>query len=207
LELGGLGVGLQRVGGDHHVGEVEPVQQRAEGAHLLGCAADLALGQHRTAGVIHRRQQVHRAAVTVGWVGAAQRLAVDGHRPPPAGPGRTGVPVPVGQRVWFQAGKGPADGGLGGDGEVVGGVAAGTHRGPDVLGRIGGPFGDRGDRPGAGQYRGGGQAQDGNQRVAPATVGGGVGDAASARAASLASSAALAVPAQHRHGQGPGPLR
>jgi hypothetical protein len=143
------------------------------------------LGQHRTAGVIHRRQQVHRAAVTVGWVGAAQRLAVDGHRPPPAGPGRTGVPVPVGQpgadgsgqRVWVQAGKGPADGGLGGDGEVVGGVAAGTHRGPDGLGRIGGPFGDRGDRPGAGQHRGGGQAQDGDQRVAAATGRSRVGDA------------------------------
>src|SRR4029453_14536442 len=44
--------------------------------------ADLALGQHRAALVVHRRQQVHRAAVTVRRVGAAQRLAVDGHRPP-----------------------------------------------------------------------------------------------------------------------------
>jgi len=52
----------------------------------------------------------------------AQGLAVDRHRPPPAGSGRTGAPVPVGQpgadsngeRVDVQAGKGPADGGLGG---------------------------------------------------------------------------------------------
>jgi hypothetical protein len=33
--------------------------------------------------VLHRRQQVDGAAVAVGWVGAAQRLAVDGHRPLP----------------------------------------------------------------------------------------------------------------------------
>jgi hypothetical protein len=86
------------------------------------------------------------------------------------------VPVPVGQpgadgagqRVWVQAGKGAADGGLGGDGEMVGGVVAGAQRGPDRLGCIGGPLGDRGDRPGAGQHRGGGQAQDGDEGVAAA---------------------------------------
>jgi hypothetical protein len=178
-------VGLEGVGGDHDVGEVQWGQQRGESGHLLRRAADLVLGQHRAAGVVHRRQQVHRAAVAVGWVGAAQRLAVDRHRPPPAGSGRTGAPVPVGQpgadsngeRVDVQAGKGPADGGLGGDGEVAGDVAASAQRGPDGLRRIGSPFGDRGDRPGAGQHRGGGQAQDGDQRVAPATGRSRVGDA------------------------------
>jgi hypothetical protein len=117
-------------------------------------------------------------------VGAAQRFAVDGHRPPPAGPGNHGSTVPVGQpsadstgqRVWVQAGKGTADGGLGGDGEVAGGVAAGAQRGPDRLGRLGGPFGDRDDRPGAGQHRGGGQPQDGDQPVAAATGRSRVGD-------------------------------
>jgi hypothetical protein len=170
-------VGLEGVGGDHDVGEVQWGQQRGEGGHLLGRAADLVLGQHRAAGVVHRRQQVHRAAVAVGWVGAAQRLAVDRHRPPPAGSGRTGAPVPVGQpgadsngeRVDVQAGKGPADGGLGGDGEVAGGVAAGTECGPDRLGRLGGPLGDRGHRPGAGQDRGSGDGQDGDERMAAAT--------------------------------------
>jgi hypothetical protein len=43
-ELGGLGVGLEGVGGDHRAGEVEPVQQRGEGGDLLGRAADLPLG-------------------------------------------------------------------------------------------------------------------------------------------------------------------
>jgi len=134
--------------------------------------------------MLHRRQQVHRAAVTVGWVGAAQRFAVDGHGPPHAGPGNNGRPVPVGQpgadgagqRVWVQAGTGTADGGLGGDDEVAGGVAAGAQRGPDRLGRLGGPLGDRGDRPRAGQHRGGGQAQDGDKRVAAATGRSRVGD-------------------------------
>jgi hypothetical protein len=177
-------VGLERIGGDHDLGKVERGQQRGEGGDLLGGAADLTLGQHRAGGMLHRRQQVHRAAVTVGWVGAAQRFAVDGHGPPHASPGNNGSPVPVGQpgadgagqRVWVQAGKGSADGGLGRDGEVVGGVAAGAQRGPDGLGRLGGPLGDRGDRPGTGQDRGGGQGEDGDQGVAAATGGSRVGD-------------------------------
>jgi hypothetical protein len=45
------------------------------------------------------------------------------------------------------------------NGEMAGGVAAGTQRGPHRLGRIGDPVGDRGDRPGAGQHRGGGQVR------------------------------------------------
>jgi hypothetical protein len=59
---------------------------------------------------------------------------------------------------------------------VVEGVAAGAERGPDGLGRLGGPFGDRGDGPGAGQHRSGGQAQDAGQRVAAATGRSRVGD-------------------------------
>jgi hypothetical protein len=124
-------------------------------------------------------------------MGAAQRLAVDRHRPLPwpllvgasavaavmalaAGqPGADGV----GQGVGVQPGQGAADGGLGRDGEAAGGVVAGAEGDPDWLGRISGPFGDRGDRPGAGQHRGGGQGQDGDQRVAAATGSSPVGDA------------------------------
>jgi hypothetical protein len=141
-ELGGLRVGLERIGGDHYLGKVERGQQRGEGGDLLGGAADLTLGQRRAGGMLHRRQQVHRAAVTVGWVGAAQRFAVDGHGPPHAGPGNNGSPVPVGQpgadgagqRVWVQAGKGPADGGLGGDGEMVRGRRGGCPARPGSAG-------------------------------------------------------------------------
>jgi hypothetical protein len=57
-----------------------------------------------------------------------------------------------------------------------GGVAAGAQRSPHWLGRVGGPFGDRGDRPGTGQDRGGGQGQVGDQRVVAVTGSSGVGD-------------------------------
>jgi hypothetical protein len=52
-ELGGLGVGLQRVGRDHGPGQVEVGQQWGEGGDLFGGAADLALGQHRAGDVVH----------------------------------------------------------------------------------------------------------------------------------------------------------
>jgi hypothetical protein len=63
---------------------------------------------------------------------------------------------------------------------MAGAIAAGTERGPDRLGRVGGPFGDRGDRPRPGQDRGGRQAQDGHQRVAAATGSSRVRDAGQA---------------------------
>jgi hypothetical protein len=113
------------------------------------------LGQHRAALVVHRRQQVHRATVAVRCLGAgaAQRLAVDGDGPSPAD---RGIPTLLvgqpgadraGEGVGVQASKRPADGGLGRDGEAAGGVVAGAERGADRLGRVGGPFGDRSDRP------------------------------------------------------------
>jgi hypothetical protein len=48
---------------------------------------------------------------------------------------------------------------------VAGSLLAVAERGPDRLGRVGGPLGDRGDRPGTGQDRGGRQAQDGDQAI------------------------------------------
>ena len=61
-------------------------------------------------------------------VGRPQGLAVDRDRPLPTGRWSGMAPVPLGQPradrsgqgVGVQAGKGPADGGLGGDGEVAG---------------------------------------------------------------------------------------
>jgi len=70
-ELGGGGVGLERVGGDHHAGQLQAFQQRGEGGDLLGRAADLLLGQHRAGGVVHRGEQVHRPAIAIGCCGAA----------------------------------------------------------------------------------------------------------------------------------------
>jgi hypothetical protein len=133
--------------------------------------------------VVHRREQVHRAAVTACRTGAAQRLAVHGNGPPLAGRGTPTLPIGqpgadrAGQGVGVQASKRPADGGLGRDAPVAGGVVAGAERGPDRLGRVGGPFGDRGDRPRPGQHRSGRQAQDRHQWVAAATGRSRVGDA------------------------------
>jgi hypothetical protein len=120
--------------------------------------------------VVHAGQQVHRATVAAYWAGAAQGLAVHRYRlgtPPPVLAQTVPVGQPTadgaGQGVGVQAGERPADGGLGWDGEVAGGVVAGAQRDPDRLGHVGGPFGDRGKRAGAGQDRGGGQPQDGDQ--------------------------------------------
>jgi hypothetical protein len=136
-ELGGVSVGVERVGGDHRAGEVEPVQQWLERGDLFGRAADQALGEHRAAGMLPSPEQVHRAAVAIRhWgVGAAQRLAIDRHRPLPwslplAGasavaavmalavgqPGADGA----GQRLGVQARHCAADGGLGRHGELPG---------------------------------------------------------------------------------------
>jgi hypothetical protein len=59
-----------------------------------GAAARLRPEFNPVGAVVHRGQQVDLAAVASG---AAERLAVDRHRPPPAGSDRTGVPIPVGQ--------------------------------------------------------------------------------------------------------------
>jgi hypothetical protein len=185
-ELGGTGMGVECVGGDHHAVKVEVGQQRPEAGDLFGRAADLLLGQHRAAGVVHRRQQVHRAAIAIGWgsvAGATQGLAVDRHRPlpwpPPLGMASAVAAVMAlavgepgadrgGQGVGVQPAERAADGGLGRHRPVVGGVAPGAKRGTDRLGRVGGPLGNGGKRAGAGQHRGGRQGQDGDQRMAAA---------------------------------------
>ena len=72
-ELGGGGVGVQRVGGHDHAGKIQVGQQGLEGGHLARRAVDLALGEHRAGGVVHRGEQVDLPAL--GAAGAAQGLA------------------------------------------------------------------------------------------------------------------------------------
>jgi hypothetical protein len=182
---------MKRVGGDDHAGQVEIGQQRPQAGDLLGRAADLMLGQHRAARVVHRRQQMHRAAVAGGGAGATQGLAVDRHRPlpwpPPLGMASAVAAVMAlavgepgadrgGQGVGVQPAEGAADGGLGRHRPVVGGVAPGAERGTDRLGRVSGPLGNGGKRAGAGHHRGCRQGQDGNQRMAAAQGTSRVGD-------------------------------
>jgi hypothetical protein len=112
-ELGRVGVGVQRVGGDHRAGQLQAGQQWGERGNLAGGAVDLALGEHRAGGMVHRGEQVDLPAV---WSGAPQRLAVDRDRPSPlAGMVATGQPRADhrGQRRRVHAGQGSADRGLG----------------------------------------------------------------------------------------------
>jgi hypothetical protein len=171
--FGGAWVGVQRVGGDYHAGKVQVGQQRSETWDLARGAVDVALAQHRAGGVVHRGQQMDLPAVVA--FGAPQRLAVDRDRPPSlllllGGTVTVGQPRAEHrrQRRCVHAGEGAADGGLGWHNPVVGAVTAGAERGTHRLGRIGGPLGDRGHRPGAGQHRGGGDGKDRGQRVAAA---------------------------------------
>jgi hypothetical protein len=175
-EVRSLGVGLERVGGDHRAGQVQALKQRLEAGHLAGGAVDLALGQHPAGGVLHGGQQVDLPAAATR---AAQRLAVHRDRPSPlvrmvtVGQPRANHP---GQRLGIQTRQGPADGGLAGHHPVGGGVPAGAKRLADRLRGIRGPLGDRGHGPCAGQHRGSGHGQDRDQRVTAATLGAWVGD-------------------------------
>jgi hypothetical protein len=83
---GMLALGLERIAGDHGVGEIQPLQQRPEPGDLVGRAVDIGLGQDRTGGVVHRRKQVHLYSAVVA--AAAQGLAVDRDRVPPRRPRR-----------------------------------------------------------------------------------------------------------------------
>jgi hypothetical protein len=65
-ELGRVGVGVQRVGSHHHAGKIQVGQQGLEGGHLTWGAVDLALGEHRAGGVLHRSDQVDLPAVAAG---------------------------------------------------------------------------------------------------------------------------------------------
>jgi len=56
--VGMLALGVERVGGDHPPGQVQPVQQRLEPGGLIGLAVDVGLGEDATGGVVHHGEQV-----------------------------------------------------------------------------------------------------------------------------------------------------
>jgi len=170
---------VQRISGDHHTGQVQVGQQWPEAGNLTRRAVDLSLGQDHAGGVVHRGQQVDLAAVASG---APQGFAVDRDRPwPSVGTVAVGQPGAdhTGQGLGVKPGEGAADRGFAGDGPhpaAGAGIAAGSERGTHRLGGVGGPLGDRGDRPRARQDRGRGEHQDGDQRVPAPRTGPGVGD-------------------------------
>jgi hypothetical protein len=118
--------------------------------------------------VVQRCEQVHLVAVTGR---AAQCLAVNrehaavARRAQPVGQPRAHGGV---HRVAIDPGEHPADGGLAGGVAAAGKrVTAHPERGQDRPGRVGGPLGDRGHRPGAGQHRRGADGQHAGQGVPP----------------------------------------
>jgi hypothetical protein len=172
--VGVLALGVERVGGDHGVGEVQLVEQRPEPGDLVGRVVDVGLDEDRVGGVVHRGEQVDRRAGVVA--AAAQGLAVDRDRPPPR----------VGRWRWRAGRWGRLTGQPGADGAVKGvrvdagqhaahgrlarwppgagqGVAAHPERGQHLAGRVAGPLADRGQGSGAGQHRGGRDGQHGGQ--------------------------------------------
>jgi hypothetical protein len=167
-------VGLQRVGGDDHPSKVQGASSGAK------------------AGTSSARHRPGALPAPGGWRGPSPPPGAPGgrrrrvgrrrqgscrRRPPPAAGWPSDRDVagrPARRRSRRRLRRGPGGRGCGGWWPRPGrrsspGLLAGAQGGPDRLGRIGGPFGDRGDRPGAGQDRGGGQAQDRHQRVAAAS--------------------------------------
>jgi hypothetical protein len=166
-------VGVQRVGGDDGPGEVQTSQQRLEPGDLVGGTVDLALGQHRARRMVHRSKQMNLAAVASG---TPQGLAVDGDRgsSPPAGLVAVGEPRADhgGEGLGVEAGQGPADRWSRRNRPAAGErIAACAERGTHWLGRVSGPFGDRGNRPRTGQDRGGSDGEDGDQRMTATRAG------------------------------------
>jgi hypothetical protein len=183
--LGVLTLGVERIGGDDGVGEVQAVQQRPEPGDLVGGGLDIGLGEDGAAGVVHRCQQVGlRLAVMAA---AAQGLAIDGDPPmrPAARRSRARWWVLVGQpradgavqRVGVDAGQDAAHGRLRWWPPHTGQrVAAHPEHGQDRPGGIRGPLADRGQGSGAGQHRGDRDAEHADQRVPSAAPLAGVGE-------------------------------
>ncbi|KJK56437.1 hypothetical protein UK12_22440 [Saccharothrix sp. ST-888] len=80
-------LGVHRVGGDDHSGQVgDGVQQGLEAGDLVGLLTDVHLGRDQAGGVLHGGEQVYLAAGCLG--GAAQALAVHRHSAQASGAGR-----------------------------------------------------------------------------------------------------------------------
>jgi hypothetical protein len=107
---------VQRVGGDHHTGQVQVGQQWPQPARLARRAVDLPLGKDGAGGVVHRGEQVDLPALVAA--GTAQRLAAGRDRPwLSVGTVAVGQPGADrgGQGLGVKPGKDAADRGFAGD--------------------------------------------------------------------------------------------
>jgi hypothetical protein len=100
--VGVLSLGVQRIRGDDGGGQVQALQHRPEPRDLVGGVVYVCLAQHGVAGVVHRREQVHRRGV----VAPLPRRVLPSTRPPAV----TGQLTMVAGRWGGMAAGGPAIG-------------------------------------------------------------------------------------------------
>jgi hypothetical protein len=141
---------VQSVRRDDSIGEVaDPVAQRRELGDLIGLAGRVDLAKDDPGAVVDRGQQMPRVGYVAGRT--THGLPIDGHRSPLPGGwfGAHNSPVPDRgvQLVTIQPLQRAADGRLA--------RRASTHRqrSKDLLGRVGSPLADRGERATPGQHR------------------------------------------------------
>ena len=152
-----VALGVQRVGGDHHAGQVDAghgVEQRGEPVDLTGLAVHGQLSEHDPGLLIDHGEQMpprHLDAVAAGVSGAAYGLAVHRQHAAPSGRGSSGA----------QALHERADHGVesirvdrpehAADGRLRRAPPVGSEQSRDVVGHVGDPLGDRDERPGTGR--------------------------------------------------------
>lgn len=166
-----LALGVQRVRGDHHTGQIDAgrgVEQRDEPVDLAGLAIHGDLPEHDPGVLVGHREQMrprHLHAVTTDVSGAAQGLAV--HREHTAPPGRSG---PGAQPLHERADRGVEPVGVdlpeqAADGRLRRAPPIGAQHRGDLVGQVGDPLGDRDERPGSGRDRAHGHSEHDDQAV------------------------------------------
>jgi hypothetical protein len=172
--LGMAALRVQRIGSDHRIGDVEPVEHDRHGGDLAGLLFDRGLGQHRPGVLVERGHQMWLPPLIVARSrpGASHGLAVDrDHRPPLpdrhvwrwALAGGELSDVPSGDRLlqpgWVDVDQDPPDR------RRVGDFALDTQGVEHQASLIAGVLPDRGERTGPGHHRARRQHQQRHQRV------------------------------------------
>jgi hypothetical protein len=171
---GVLALGMQGVRGDHAARQIQWLQQRRELGDLIGFAVHGPLRKDGPGLLIDGGQQVRGLPVAGAMPGAAQGLAVHGHRPAPAAAADScGAGQPAGHGSVQLAGvhrlQDPADSRLARWLEpAFQRIEPDTQRGQHPRRGIGDPLPDRRQRPRTSQHGRHRGQQDRRQRMANA---------------------------------------
>lgn len=112
--VGGAPLAVQRIRGDHHIGEIERLEQTGDQRDLVRLRTDLnlltSLPENHPTTLVQRRQQVRQ--MPGGLLRAPQRLPVDRDHPPPVdhpGPQPRPHPDDLVQHRGVEAAEGASD--------------------------------------------------------------------------------------------------